>query len=96
MNLETNEREIQPITLWVNGQSYTASIFSLNGYGGYNFIDSPGEVQWTMLTYDAATDTKQQVMQGILPLTYDLVEDWGTDDQPIFDYAAQQLNIVLL
>ena len=96
MTLETNERAIAPVNLWVNGTSFTASIFSLNGYGGYNFIDSPGEVQWTMLAYDAVTDTKTQIMQGILPLTYALVENWGADDQPIFDYAAQELNITLL
>jgi hypothetical protein len=95
MTLNKNEREITPVTLWVNGQSYTASIFSLNGYGGYNFIDSPGEVQWTMLAYDAVEDSKQQIMQGILPLTYDIVESWGADDEPIFDYAMAQLNLTL-
>jgi hypothetical protein len=96
MNLELNERAIQPLSIWVNGQSFTASIFSLNGYGGYNFIDSPGEVQWTMFSYDATTETKTQIMQGILPLTYELVEEWGSDDSPIFEFAAQQLNITLI
>lgn len=96
MTLATNERAIQPVSIWVNGQSFTASIFALNGYGGYNFIDSPGEVQWTMYAYDAATDEKTQIVQGILPLTYTLVENWGTDDQPIFVYAAGELNLTLI
>ena len=96
MNLETNEREIQPLSLWLNGELYTASIFALNSYGGYDFIESAGMIQWSLLNYDNLSNVKKQIAQGVIPLTYDLVEDWGTDDQPIFDYAAQQLNITLI
>ena len=104
MTLAQNEREIAPVTLWVNGTSYTARVFALNGYAGYNFVDNPGQVQWTLMSYEETTDpntgdvtvTKNQIMQGITPLTYPLVENWGTDDQPIFVYVAAQLNLTLV
>jgi len=104
MTLAQNEREITPVNLWVNGTSYTASVFALNGYAGYNFIDNPGQVQWAMMSYEETTDpetgnvtvTKNQIMQGNTPLTYSLVESWGADDQPIFVYVAGQLNLTLV
>jgi hypothetical protein len=29
-------------------------------------------------------------------LTYQLVANWGVDDQPIFDYVAQELQLTLV
>lgn len=96
MKLNINDRQIQPINLWVNGVSSTAEVITLDGYSGYNFVDSAGEVHYVLSSYDAATETKTSIIQGVVQLSYDVVENWGTDDQPIFDYVAQQLNIELV
>ena len=34
--------------------------------------------------------------EGNVPLTYALVASWGADDQPIFDYVAQELQLTLV
>ena len=96
MKLNINDRQIQPINLWVNGVSSTAEVITLDGYSGYNFVDSAGEVHYVLSSYDASTDTKVSIIQGVVQLSYDVVENWGTDDQPIFDYVAEQLNIELV
>jgi hypothetical protein len=94
--MEQNDRAIQPLNLWINGQSSTADVLTLDGYSGYNFVDSAGEVHYVLSSYDSATDTKTSIVQGVVQLDYTIVEDWGSDDQPIFEYVAQQLNLVLI
>jgi hypothetical protein len=95
MNLEVNEREISPVNIWLNGISSTAVVLSLNGYSGYNFIDSPGQVHYNLKSYDVSTDTKTTVISGVCSLDWSTVASWGIDDQPIFDYVANELNITL-
>lgn len=96
MTLAVNDRAIQPLNLWINGVSSTASVITFDGYAGYNFVDNAGEVHYVLSSYDAATDTKTSIIQGVVQLDYATVENWGTDDQPIFNYVATQLNITLL
>ncbi len=36
------------------------------------------------------------VANGWIPLTFPIVSTWGADDQPIFDYVAQELSITLV
>ena len=91
MNLELNEREITPLNLWINGVSSTATIIKLDGYSGYNFVDSPGEAHYILTDSD-----KNSIVQGVVELDWQTVADWGADDQVIFDYVAQQLNLTLI
>ena len=96
MTLAVNDRAIQPLNLWINGTSSTAEIITLDGYSGYNFVDNPGEAHYVLSSYDAATDTKTSIMQGVVQLDWVTVEAWGADDQLIFNYVAAQLNITLI
>lgn len=96
MTLAVNDRAIQPLNLWINGVSSTAEIITLDGYAGYNFVDNPGEAHYVLSSYDAATDTKTSIMQGVVQLDWATVEAWGADDQLIFNYVAAQLNITLI
>lgn len=44
----------------------------------------------------AFTIFKYPMKSGTLPLTDTVVSQWGSDDQIIFDYVAQQLNLTLI
>ena len=44
----------------------------------------------------AFTIFKYPMQSGTLPLTDTVVSQWGSDDQIIFDYVAQQLNLTLI
>ena len=95
MNLEVNERQIQPQEIWLNGVNSTAVIISIDGFSGYNFIDNPGQVHYNMVAYDALTDEKTRILSGICPLDWTTIANWGADDQIIFDYVAAQLGLIL-
>lgn len=96
--MNNNQRTIIPVTTWVNGETKTMSVLQLDNYSGYNFTDSPGFVTYTLcVEAGVAPDTYYEgVTGGVVYLTWPLVENWGTDDQPIFDYVAEELNIQLL
>lgn len=44
----------------------------------------------------AFTIFKYPMKSGTLPLTDTVVNQWGADDQPIFDYVAQELQLTLV
>ena len=96
--MDTNQRAITPITTWVNGETKTMSVLQLDNYSGYNFTASPGFVTYTVCAEQgiAPDSYYEPVISGIVYLTWPLVENWGIDDQPIFDYVAGELNIQLL
>lgn len=101
--MNSNQRAIAPVTSWINGENKTMTILMLDNYQGYNFIDSPGYVNY-VLQAEVTTDdgqgnistSIQGVVAGTVNLTWPLVENWGMDDQPIFDYVATELNLQLI
>ena len=98
MNLQQNQREITPINIWSQGFTYQANVLRLSLYTGYDFIASPGQVHYDLIQHEVDVDGsifESVLADGNIPLTYQLVETWGVNDQPIFDYVAQQLQITL-
>lgn len=107
MILDQNEKEIQPIQTWVNGETKTMVILRIDNYFGYDFLMNPGYAHYCLCTYREEEQTdydgntilvsiKPTIIDGNIQLPWSLVENWGTDDQPIFDYVAQQLNITYI
>ena len=96
MTLAKNDRAIARIQIWLNGVTSTAVILNLDGYSGYNFLDSYGSVHWNLVAWDAVTDEKTNIISGVTPLDENTVENWGSSDQIVFDYVAQQLNLTLV
>lgn len=101
--MNTNQRAITPVTSWVNGASKTMTVLQLDNYAGYNFINSPGFVTYTLCEVVSVDDgegnistSTMGILCGQVNLTWPLVEAWGMDDQPIFVYVAEQLNLTLV
>ena len=90
MYLETNERQIN-----------ATQLLRIVGYEGYNFTADAGHVHYEICGYeyvlwyqpDGYTYGKLVKESGSLPLTLQLVNQWGADDQVIFDYVIQTLNL---
>jgi hypothetical protein len=90
MILEHNERQIDASTL-----------LRINVYEGYDFDNQPGHIHYEICEYqytlwyqpDGYTYAKPVIESGTLPLTLQLVSQWGADDQPIFDYVMQELGL---
>jgi len=99
MNLQANQREITPISIWSEGYTYQANVLRLSLYTGYDFIASPGQVHYDLIQHEEDVDGsiyESVLASGNVPLTYALVANWGADDQPIFDYVAQELQLTLI
>lgn len=103
MILESNAREIQPITLWINGSTATADVITMDNYIGYDFRGTPGQVSYTLNTYSEKTEDDGSIrgiltplIDGRIPLTVTVADSWGQDDQVIFDFVSSQLNINLI
>ena len=115
MELSKNEREITPVSSWVNGAEIPMQIMRLDNFSGYNFDNFGGYAHWMLLNYsetpqldengDPVVDgngdpvmivTKTPITDGNTELPVSLVQSWGANDQPIFDYVAQQINITLI
>lgn len=104
MILAQNEREIQPIQTWVNGEVKTMSILRLDNYFGYDFMMNPGMVHYCLCGYSEEQQTdidgnpitvinKPSIIDGNIQMTWQLIENWGQDDEPIFAYVLQTLNL---
>jgi len=107
MILEQNEKEIQPIQTWVNGETKTMVLLRIDNYFGYDFMMNPGYAHYCLCTYREEQQTdyddntitvaiKPTIIDGNIQLPWTLIETWGSDDTPIFDYVAQQLNITFI
>jgi len=89
MILEANERQLTNDLL-----------LRIVGYEGYDFAGQPGLVKYEICKYtftmwyepDGFTYSKEVIESGELPLTIELVNTWGQDDQPIFDYVISIIN----
>jgi hypothetical protein len=90
MILETNERKLSEELL-----------LRILGYEGYDFSYNPGSVKYEVCKYtftmwyepDGFTYSKEVIESGEIPLTIELVNGWGQDDTPIFDYVIEQLQL---
>lgn len=99
MTLQQNQREIVSFDIWKEGVFHPVNVLRLSMYSGYDFIASPGSVHYDLIHHEEDVDGsiyEEIVADGNVPLTFALVATWGADDQPIFDYVAQQLSITLV
>lgn len=90
MFLEHNERQIN-----------STQLLRIVGYEGYDFTSDAGHVHYEICDYGEQLVTAPDIYinwkpikeTGSLPLTLQLINQWGADDQIIFDYVIQTLNL---
>lgn len=96
-----NIRQIKPVKIWVNGVTTSANRLKLYNYGGYNFATAEGSyasyqlgITTTVINADeTVTETFQSYAEGSVVLPSSLVESWGDDDEPIWQYVLSALNL---
>ena len=104
MQLNLNEREIldSKILRIDNYEGYDFSeqagyiMYSILKYYEVQGYDQDGK--WILRINDNPNYfiVKPEEYSGKLPLTFELVNQWGADDQLIFQYAADQLGLTLI
>lgn len=86
-----NVKQITPITTWMYGETKTLTSIRLDHYQGYDFNGSPGYVSYTILDGDG-----NGVLSGTVRLTWEIVETWGEDDTPIYNFVAETLQLEIV
>jgi hypothetical protein len=84
-------KQIQPISIWVNGQQQTATVFNLIIIND-NLLNS-ATFYWQLL--DSA---EIKLVDGNLTIVEPQYDQWGTSsdvNQWAYEWAATQLNITL-
>ena len=85
-------KQIQPISIWVNGQQQTATVFNLIIIND-NLLNS-ATFYWQLL--DSA---EIKLADGNLTMGEPTYDQWGTSsdvNQWAYEWAATQLNITLV
>jgi hypothetical protein len=83
-----NTRTIQPVDFWTPEGVKVATTLLLYNFHGYNFDGTDSVVSYKLLS---ATD--ESLSEGSVALPDDVVQVWGANDAPIFDYVLTQLNL---
>ena len=96
-------KQIEPVTLWVNGTSKVAEYLQVTGIN--DNYESSATNYWQMFTKvvdeEGVEKQGEAVAQGNLTISGQDYINWG--DQPamainewIYDWSASQLNLVIL
>jgi hypothetical protein len=92
--------QIQPISVWFQGETHEANIFSLYGTGD-NLIDSATfKYQLIeLIIYNPDEQTSQILISGELAINGADYAQWDAEVDAnawIYQWAADQLNLVLI
>ncbi|MFZ9272091.1 MAG: hypothetical protein ACO24B_01605 [Ilumatobacteraceae bacterium] len=96
-----NTRKIQPIDFWINGITQSADIILLHNFHGYNFDGTDSMVSYK-LGFEKATEGSDEnplsvtfvsLSENSVCVPNDVVQTWGEDDEPIFDFVIDKLGL---
>lgn len=90
------EKAIQPVSIWTNGKSENANLFSMISISD-NLFDT-ATFYYQLLKSDSSVDPINQIelAQGNLTLTPDEYPNWDGSNDWILNWGASQLNLVFL
>jgi hypothetical protein len=85
-------KQIQPISIWVNGANQTATLFSLIIIN--DNLSNRATFYWQLLDADAVKLTDGNLTIG--EPDYDVWDSTSDVNQAAYDWAASKLNITLV
>jgi hypothetical protein len=90
-------KQIEPVTIWVNGETKTAEF--LDAYGIHLTLGTSETFFWSLSTKvvddQGVAGPGQQIAQGNVDMTGDDYQQWQQDEFA-WEWIAEQLNLVLL
>ena len=96
-------KQIQPVTIWVNGVSKQAQYLSVTGiYDNYESTSTQYWQLFTMVVDAEGVETQgESVSQGNLTIDGQAYIDWGNEPAMsinawIYNWVAEQLNLTII
>jgi hypothetical protein len=93
-----NTRVIEPITVFTTDGQKQVSLLSLVNFCGYNFLNSSGVVSYILsglITVDGV-DSYVEYIHNTLEVPANIIQQWGSDDNIIFQYVATTLSLTII
>ena len=88
-----NTRQIQPIQSWSpDTGNITIDTLRLNDFFHYFFNGGGGMVSYSLASSVSGLD----YFNGNIEIPSSVVQQWGADDEPIFQYVAQTLGVTII
>lgn len=87
-------KQIQPVSIWDNGQTKQATI--LNCYGIRTIYGVEQENYYSLFSQNENGSVGEIVAQGNLTIRGEAYQQWGLDDSYVWEWVAQQLNLTII
>lgn len=87
-----NTRNIQSVEFWTPEGNQSAGEILLYNFHGYNFDSTDSIVSYKIGNTDGSGKWTS-LSEGSVFLPDTVVQAWGEDDEPIFDYVIAELNL---
>jgi hypothetical protein len=82
-------KNIESISIWDNGQNKEGVILTLKTVDGQPF-------KFTTFLYQILDANKSMLAQGNITIEGEEYNAWSDDDNYLFDWAAEKLNLTIL
>lgn len=92
----TNTREIQPKQIWTNLGEKNATHLALTNFFNYHFDNGGGTIVYKFFGMEGNPESAYDYFIGELNIPSEIIQQWGESDDIIFNYVAEQLNIVFV
>jgi hypothetical protein len=96
-------RQISAVSIWTPSGDKLATEIRLRNFSEYNFDGTGGRVFWQLLNvYETeeivddetvVTINKLSIQDGYVSISDDIVQQWGEDDEIIFDFVCSTLGL---
>lgn len=94
-----NTRNIEPISIWTKNGNRNATILSLFNFFNYHFDNGGGVVEYILFGMESIGENPESAVSyytGQLDIPSDVVQQWGEDDDIIWDYVSTSLGLTLI
>lgn len=91
-----NARKIKPVSFWSKEGDKLADHILLYNFHGYNFDGTDSWVSYKLGKVEQINEDQEMFysfFEGSVPLPNTTVQEWGENDEPIFDYVIEELNL---
>lgn len=91
-----NYRTIEPVGFWSPAGIKNATRITLYNFHGYNFDGTDSLVSYKLQEVGLDSEGEETVTslsEGSVAIPNSVVQAWGIDDEPIFDFVLEELNL---
>ena len=91
----SNTRQIQPISTWTPDGEKEISVLAVSNFYDYHFDNGSGKIEYKLISVNPQVGATEH-FTGVVEIPSSIVQQWGADDEPIFQYVAQTLGLIIV